>query len=92
MGARELGQPNYRVVVEKDVAIRTRDGLTLRSDVYRPEASGKFPVLVVRSPDDKNGILTRKLNSFIMVCQSGQLRASASPARARTADRDGTCA
>jgi len=32
-----------------------RDGVTLRADIYRPKADGKFPVLLVRTPYDKNG-------------------------------------
>lgn len=46
--------PQYRVLVEKDVPMRTRDGITLRADVYRPEASGRFPVLLSRLPYNKN--------------------------------------
>jgi len=30
-----------------------RDGVTLRADIYRPKADGKFPVLLVRTPYDK---------------------------------------
>ncbi len=44
----------YKVVVEKDLAMQTRDGVTLYADVYRPDADGKFPVLVVRTPYDKS--------------------------------------
>ncbi len=47
-------QPQYRVVVEKDVPMQTRDGVTLRADVYRPEAPGHFPVLLSRLPYNKN--------------------------------------
>ena len=46
--------PQYRVIVEKDVAMTTRDGVTLRADVYRPDAPGRFPVLLSRLPYDKN--------------------------------------
>ena len=42
----------HRVVVEKDLPLRTRDGITLYADVYRPDAAGRFPVLVVRTPYD----------------------------------------
>src|SRR5579863_2738577 len=35
------------VIVEKNVAMCACDGVTLRTDVYRPGASGKFPVLRV---------------------------------------------
>ena len=44
----------HRVLVEKDVPMRTRDGVTLRADVYRPDAPGHFPVLLSRLPYDKN--------------------------------------
>lgn len=34
-----------------------RDGVTLRADIYRPQADGKFPVLLQRTPYNKdNGI------------------------------------
>ncbi|MBI3247936.1 MAG: CocE/NonD family hydrolase [Deltaproteobacteria bacterium] len=47
-------QAAYRIVVEKDVPMRTRDGITLYADIYRPDAAGRFPVLVVRTPYDKS--------------------------------------
>ncbi len=47
-------EPKYKVAIEKNLEMRTRDGLTLRADVYRPDASGKFPVLVMRTPYDKS--------------------------------------
>lgn len=43
----------YRVVLEHDVPVRMRDGVTLRADVYRPDAPGKFPVLLERTPYNK---------------------------------------
>ncbi len=43
----------YEVAVERGVAAKMRDGVTLRADVYRPKADGKFPVLLVRTPYDK---------------------------------------
>jgi putative CocE/NonD family hydrolase len=54
MATSKASEPTYKVVMDKDVAMRTRDGVTLRADVYRPDASGKFPVLVVRTPYDKS--------------------------------------
>lgn len=55
-------EEQYQVVVARDVPMRTRDGVTLYSDVYRPDAPGRFPVLVVRTPYDKsqNMALTEK--------------------------------
>jgi putative CocE/NonD family hydrolase len=41
------------MVVEKNIAVKMRDGVTLRADIYRPEKEGKFPVLLQRTPYDK---------------------------------------
>ena len=45
---------SYRVLVDQNVSMTTRDGVTLRADVYRPDAPGRFPVLLSRLPYDKN--------------------------------------
>ena len=42
-------EANDPVVVEKNLAMRARDGVTLFADVYRPAVPGRFPVLVIRS-------------------------------------------
>jgi len=47
-------EATHRVVIEKDVPMRTRDGAKLYADVYRPDAPGRFPVLVMRTPYDKS--------------------------------------
>src|SRR5579863_6834729 len=44
---------NYEVVVQRNAGAKMRDGVTLRADIYRPKAEGKFPVLLVRTPYDK---------------------------------------
>jgi uncharacterized protein len=44
----------YEVVIEKNVPAKMRDGVTLRADVYRPTAPGRFPALVQRTPYSKN--------------------------------------
>jgi putative CocE/NonD family hydrolase len=44
----------YPVTYERNVVVSMRDGVTLRADVYRPEGPGKFPVLLQRTPYDKN--------------------------------------
>lgn len=46
-------QPPYAVTFEGGVTLKTRDGVTLRADIYRPKADGKFPVLIRRSPYNK---------------------------------------
>jgi predicted acyl esterase len=47
----------YRVVVDKDIAIPMRDGIVLTADVYRPDAPGRFPVILTQTPYNKNGAL-----------------------------------
>src|SRR5271157_4152433 len=46
---------SYEVKVERGVAAKMRDGVVLKADVYRPNAPGKFPVLLERTPYDKRG-------------------------------------
>ena len=42
------------ITVEHNVAVKMRDGVTLHADVYRPKAEGRFPVLLQRTPYNKN--------------------------------------
>ena len=44
----------YPVHYERSLAVPMRDGVTLRADVYRPDVPGRFPVLLQRTPYDKN--------------------------------------
>jgi len=48
-----MGAGARDVVVARDVAMATRDGVILRADVWRPKGRGPFPVLVCRTPYDK---------------------------------------
>jgi uncharacterized protein len=43
------------VKVETAVSMKTRDGVVLVADVYRPEAEGRYPTLVQRTPYDRKG-------------------------------------
>ncbi len=45
----------FAVKIERDVSVKMRDGVTLRADIYRPDAEGKFPVLLQRTPYNKSG-------------------------------------
>jgi putative CocE/NonD family hydrolase len=45
------------IVIETDVAVPMRDGVVLRADVYRPEGNGRHPVLVMRTPYGKDGVI-----------------------------------
>ena len=44
----------FAVTVERGVAVKMRDGTILRVDIYRPKTEGSFPVLLERTPYDKN--------------------------------------
>jgi uncharacterized protein len=47
----------YAVTYERNVPVKMRDGVILRADIYRPAADGKFPVLLQRTPYNKdNGV------------------------------------
>ena len=63
----------YEVTVERNVAAKMRDGVTLRADIYRPKADGQFPVLLVRTPYDKQGIMNFGLRAakrgYVVVAQ-----------------------
>jgi putative CocE/NonD family hydrolase len=45
---------SYAVTYERDTVVVMRDGIKLYADVFRPDAAGKFPVLLQRTPYDKN--------------------------------------
>jgi len=45
------------VTIERDMSLKMRDGVTLRADICRPKADGKFPVLLTRTPYDKKGVI-----------------------------------
>jgi putative CocE/NonD family hydrolase len=42
------------IVIERDLMVPARDGVELATDVYRPDGSGPFPVLLERTPYDKS--------------------------------------
>jgi uncharacterized protein len=54
LGARQAATVNGNIVAEHDVRVKMRDGVILRADVYRPDRPGKFPVLLVRTPYNKD--------------------------------------
>ena len=54
LGAEASSDPSRQIVNENNVAVPMRDGVTLRADVLRPSAAGKFPTLVYRTPYGKD--------------------------------------
>jgi putative CocE/NonD family hydrolase len=49
----QAAKPSPTLNVTKDVAVPMRDGVILRADVVRPNASDRFPTLVYRTPYGK---------------------------------------
>jgi uncharacterized protein len=45
-----FAQGPYLVKVQRDVSVKMRDGVILRGDIFRPDADGRFPVLLQRTP------------------------------------------
>ncbi len=50
----ELSQPVYDIIVEENVMVEMRDGIRLRTEVYRPDAPGTFPVILKVTPYESN--------------------------------------
>ncbi len=46
----EVSEASYTVKEELDVKVSMRDGVRLSTNIYRPDAEGKFPVLLMRTP------------------------------------------
>ena len=67
------GQTAADIVVERNVAMQTRDGVTLRADIYRPAAEGNYPVLLTRTPynKDNTAVFARKAvaRGYMVVAQ-----------------------
>jgi putative CocE/NonD family hydrolase len=48
-----LSAPKYEILQEANVRVRMRDGVKLATNIYRPKAEGKFPVILIRTPYKK---------------------------------------
>lgn len=42
------------IITQRDVPMKTRDGVTLHADIYRPNSPDKFPVILMCTPYDKS--------------------------------------
>jgi hypothetical protein len=49
-GDDKVSQPTHKVLVQRAVKVPMRDKVSLATDIYRPQAEGKFPVILVRTP------------------------------------------
>jgi hypothetical protein len=52
--AAALGQTTADVSIERNVIMKTRDGVALKADIYRPVGEGPFFVLLQRTPYSKD--------------------------------------
>lgn len=48
-----LSTPKYEIIEELNVGIPMRDGIKLATNIYRPKAEGKFPIILSRTPYKK---------------------------------------
>jgi uncharacterized protein len=46
--------PSYSVKIEFGTRVKMRDGVELSVDLYRPDAEGRFPVILSRTPYNKS--------------------------------------
>lgn len=52
---KKVAGESYPVIEELDVKIECRDGVRLSANIYRPDAPGRFPVLLTRTPYGNGG-------------------------------------
>lgn len=75
--AAQTGSPQYEVIRVSNVMVPMRDGVRLATDIYRPASNGsaiegKFPVILERTPYDKeqSGYLAEYVrDGYIVVTQ-----------------------
>ena len=59
-------QQTYEVRIEFNRRVRMRDGVELSADVYRPDAAGRFPVIINRTPYTKTSAGTLTLAKYFV--------------------------
>ncbi len=47
-------EEDYDAKIEFNIRVKMRDGIELSADIYRPEAEDRFPVILSRTPYNKN--------------------------------------
>jgi hypothetical protein len=53
--AQQQSEPQYQVIEELDVKVPMRDGIRLSTNIFRPDAKGSFPVILIRTPYGNGG-------------------------------------
>ena len=59
-------QPAYEVKIEFNRRVPMRDRTELSADIYRPQAPGRFPVLLNRTPYTKTGASTLQIAKYFV--------------------------
>ena len=54
MTSEKTVNPDYAIVVDKDVDVAMRDGARLKADVFRPDHDGRFPAILNLGPYQKD--------------------------------------
>lgn len=62
---KEYSGPIYKVLEELEVKVSMRDGVRLSTNIYRPDAPGRFPALLMRSPYGNGGSGDKEAHSFV---------------------------
>ena len=60
-----------QISIETNLPVVMRDGVTLYADVYRPQGSGPFPVILQRTPYDKTTPLTMVMLDPLRAAKQG---------------------
>ncbi len=63
---------SHSIRIDRNVEMKTRDGVVLRADVYRPEIEAKVPAIVMRTPYEKrNTAQTNRYLPPLTACDAG---------------------
>ncbi len=62
---KETAGAEYNVIEELDVKVEMRDGVRLSTNIYRPDAPGRFPVLLTRTPYGNGGKGNHFAHNFV---------------------------
>ncbi len=62
--SQSVSQQGYKVLEELDVKVAMRDGIRLSTNIYRPDTTGSFPVILIRSPYGNGGNGNREGHFF----------------------------
>ena len=59
-----MSRSGYDIKVSRDVKVPMRDEVLLSADIYRPDATGTYPAIVVRTPYGKTTDVSHQTGSY----------------------------